>query len=235
VSCSTELANDGNSDNDRTIGSVDVRVIDALPTAIVAPVGTIDSGTVVTPRATIRNAGTATATIPVRVMISDFYSDDTTVTLSSGNVQTVSFVTWDVQQVGTWTVRCSTMLAGDMNLDNNMIWDTVHVLPSVGVGEAAGTGLLNKVFSLGPIVPNPFEGSARIEFTLPVASRVCLSIYDSEGKRIRTLTSGQAAAGGHSAIWNGADDSGRLLPAGCYFCMLSAGRQTAQRKVLLSR
>ena len=49
--CSTALTNDQNHANDTLGGSVTVRVTNVGVTAIVAPTGTIDSGTVVTPQA----------------------------------------------------------------------------------------------------------------------------------------------------------------------------------------
>ena len=229
--CTTALVGDANHANDSLSGSVDVRVIDATATSIVAPVGTVDSGTVVVPRATVRNNGTAAAVIPVRLTIADFYTDDTMVTLGAGVIQTVSFDSWTATELGTHTVSCTTMLAGDMNLLNDLARDTVRVIPYVGVEEPAGESLLARTFALGPIAPNLFHGRTVISFALPRSCRVSLGVYDASGQLVRTLVAGEVPAGFHRTVWTGSGAGDRPLGPGIYFCRLEAPGFISTRKL----
>ena len=51
---------------------------------------------------------------------------------------------------------------------------------------------------------------------------------------MRTLIDESLAAGHHSIMWNGADDGGRLLSSGVYFCRMIAGefRKTTRMTLL---
>lgn len=48
------------------------------------------------------------------------------------------------------------------------------------------------------------------------ASKVNISIYDSSGKLIKKIESGQQNAGDHNYIWDGKDSSGNKMPDGSY-------------------
>ncbi|MEO0078692.1 MAG: M6 family metalloprotease domain-containing protein, partial [candidate division WOR-3 bacterium] len=128
VTCSTELGADATPSNDKATGSVTVRVLDAQALAITAPTGTVDSGSVVVPQASVRNNGTAAATFNVRFEIQGGYSNTQTVTnLASGATTTVTFANWTATQRGALATRCTTMLAGDVVPANNLVTGSVTV------------------------------------------------------------------------------------------------------------
>jgi len=128
VKCSTELIGDENPGNDRKIDSVKVReIIDAATIAILAPIGHVDSGTVVTPVAQIVNYSTAAQNIPVRFSIGANYLENRTKFLSPGVIDTVQFPAWTALQYGTFSVKCSTALFGDSNPSNDSRIDSVMV------------------------------------------------------------------------------------------------------------
>ena len=78
--------------------------------------------------------------------------------------------------------------------------------------------------------PNPFAGSAILNYSLPTAQSARLVVFDASGRTVRTLARGTAAAGHHSVEWNGRDEAGRAVPAGIYFARLqTAGRSLTQR------
>jgi flagellar hook assembly protein FlgD len=60
------------------------------------------------------------------------------------------------------------------------------------------------------------------------------AIYDTNGKLVRQLVSGQQQAGNHWVKWNARDDSGTLVSSGVYFTMLkvedAAARGTGFRQ-----
>jgi hypothetical protein len=99
--------------------------------------------------------------------------------------------------------------------------------------DVADGVLPTRVLRLDQNHPNPFYPSTTIEYTLPAACPVDLSIYDAAGRRIRTLVTGPQTAGEHRLRWLGTDDAGRMVPVGVYFYTLRAGGETAVRKMLL--
>jgi hypothetical protein len=76
--------------------------------------------------------------------------------------------------------------------------------------------------------PNPFSARTRIVHYSPEA--VALNIYDSMGRRVKTIS---VQACGGFALWNGTDDCGRRLAPGSYFCHLNWGNQRRSRKMVI--
>jgi hypothetical protein len=107
-----------------------VRVTNVGVFAITAPADTVDSGTVVTPKARVRNCGTAAATFPITFRIGSFYSDSQTITnLAAGDSALVSFAGWTPLQLGTHVKRCSTGLANDQVQTDDTLSGLVTVVP----------------------------------------------------------------------------------------------------------
>ncbi|MFC2150475.1 T9SS type A sorting domain-containing protein [Calditrichota bacterium] len=83
-------------------------------------------------------------------------------------------------------------------------------------------------FAITSIHPNPFNSTAVIQYSLPEASEMRLTVFDITGRQVADLVVGQKAAGYHTATWNGSNAS-----AGVYFCRLQAGEQVMNRKMVL--
>jgi hypothetical protein len=84
------------------------------------------------------------------------------------------------------------------------------------------------------IVPNPFTPSTSIRFALARASQAQLSIYDTQGRLVKTLVNEFLPPREHAYTWYGRDASGQRVVSGVYFARLRIGEETAQsRKVLL--
>jgi hypothetical protein len=81
--------------------------------------------------------------------------------------------------------------------------------------------------------PNPFNPVTAIRYTLSGEQRVTLSIYDANGRLVRTLTDGLQSHGPHVAQWNGTDNNGNAVGSGVYFYKLDAGKFTESRKMVL--
>jgi len=81
--------------------------------------------------------------------------------------------------------------------------------------------------------PNPFNPSTTVAFSLPRAGQTELAVYNIRGQRVRTLLNARLAAGEHTAVWNGRDDTGRAVGSGVYFCRLTSAGETRTNKVLL--
>jgi hypothetical protein len=81
---------------------------------------------------------------------------------------------------------------------------------------------------------NPVRGRAAIRFVLPATGSMELGVYDRTGRRIRSLVSGQRAAGAGTVEWDGRDDAGRSLAQGVYFLRLdAAGQRSAVKAVMV--
>ncbi len=232
VRCSTMLANDRQPSNNKATGSVSVRVRDVAPRRIVAPVDTVDSATVVTPRAVVRNLGTVTETFAVRMAIGAFYSNNQNVTnLAAGDSVTVSFTNWTATQKGTHVVRCSTLMSGDMVVANNLKLDTVTVIPWTGIEEPISE-LLPTQFALEGVLPNPFTGHTVISYAVPRSCQVDIRIYSAAGEQVGSFAEAHASAGRFRAVWNGCDRRGRQVPKGIYFCTFRADDFSETRKLV---
>jgi hypothetical protein len=207
-----------------------LRVRDIGAVRIIQPSDTVDSGVVVTPMAKVGNFGNAVETFSVSLWIGGSYSDDTSTTLAPGESADVQFSDW-MPEVGTYIVRCSTMLTGDMDLANDRVIDTV-----VGVGTGvAEVSALPTAFSLIGPRPNPVRGVTSVRYALPERAEVKLTICSPVGALVRTLVAGTRSPGYYRATWDGCDERGRKMPDGLYFCRLVAGSFRSERKLILAR
>jgi hypothetical protein len=105
-------------------------------------------------------------------------------------------------------------------IDDLVLYDAA---PEVTAVTPAGNGRL----AFRPPSPNPAPGDVRLTLDLPVASAVTIEVLDLQGRRIRLLRDGPAAAGPVTASWDGRDTAGRPAPAGLYFARASAGAASA--------
>ena len=76
-----------------------------------------------------------------------------------------------------------------------------------------------------------------IPYRLSVAAEVTITIYDSDGKLVRTLELRQVPAGVYSdkdraAYWDGRNAAGEPVASGVYFYTLTAGDFSAMQKLV---
>jgi len=83
--------------------------------------------------------------------------------------------------------------------------------------------------------PNPFSPGTQIEYVVPRAGHVRLTIYDAAGRQVTTLVDEWVEAYRQVAAWDGRDMTGSALPAGAYFIRLEAGGEVRTTKVTLTR
>lgn len=110
--------------------------------------------------------------------------------------------------------------------------DEFTILPaSVAVDVVPGVPVL------APPYPNPFNPVTNLRFSLPVAGRVEISVYDVRGRQVRRLAGGQRDAGWHDLVWDGLSDSGQPCAGGVYAVVMRAesptGRYDLLQKVVL--
>jgi len=83
-------------------------------------------------------------------------------------------------------------------------------------------------FALSQNVPNPFNPSTSISFTLPETSEASLKIFDMAGREVATLVDGMTERGAHTVTF----DAGQLS-SGVYVYTLQAGGLNTTRKMVL--
>jgi len=86
--------------------------------------------------------------------------------------------------------------------------------------------------------PNPFNPETWIPFKLKEASDVAITIYDINGRTVRTLELGQVPAGiyqtkSKAAYWDGTNDVGEHVASGIYFYRLQTDNFSALRKMAI--
>jgi hypothetical protein len=97
-----------------------------------------------------------------------------------------------------------------------------------GITNIGEFNVIPSEFKLLQCYPNPFNPSTNIEFYLPKAEFVKLSIFDILGREIAVLVDENVQAGKHSVTF----DASNLL-AGVYFYRMQAGKFQETRKFIL--
>ena len=76
----------------------------------------------------------------------------------------------------------------------------------------------------------------QLRYNVPAGGgKMSLRIYDARGQLVKTLVSGHAAAGEHTARWDGLDGRGRTVASGIYFYRLKAGDFAQTSKMVLTK
>ena len=83
--------------------------------------------------------------------------------------------------------------------------------------------------------PNPFNPETSIQFEIPEAMRVRISVYNMNGQIVNTITDSELAAGQHMVIWRADDYTGHSVPSGVYLYRIEAGHHQEVKKMILMR
>lgn len=95
----------------------------------------------------------------------------------------------------------------------------------VGFNEAAGEAV-----KVGQNVPNPSNGTTRIDYALKNAGKVTFSVYDIAGKLVYSNTEGNMPAGAHTIMLN-TDD----FNAGVYFYTVDLDGVSVTKKMTVTK
>ncbi len=77
-------------------------------------------------------------------------------------------------------------------------------------------------FKLKQNYPNPFNPSTTIEYTLPEQSLVEITVFNTLGKKIKTLFNQQQGPGEKQVHWNGLNEENIPVVSGLYFIKIKA-------------
>ena len=87
-------------------------------------------------------------------------------------------------------------------------------------------------YKLSQNYPNPFNPTTTIEYTLPIASQLSISIFNVMGQEVATVLPLQdKPAGTYRVNWNGLDRSGNQVASGTYFYSMRFGNFTKTKQM----
>jgi hypothetical protein len=127
-------------------------------------------------------------------------------------------------------------------LDEIHGYDTLtpdFVAGTINVDELSGAEddelTLPDEYSLKQNYPNPFNPETVIEYNIPSATHVRLSVYNILGQRVTDVVDEFQSSGTHRAVWNGTDEFGREVESGVYFYRLTTTDFDMTRKMILMK
>ena len=145
-------------------------------------------------------------------------------------VQQSSALPFTAQELAEWIRE-----AKHQNLNARGIAVLEHLLAALARSE-----VLPKKTVLLPNYPNPFNPETWIPYQLSTPAEVTLTIYDVNGRVVRTLALGHQPAGmykcrSRAAYWDGKNAQGEPVASSIYFYAITAGDFTATRKLLIRK
>jgi flagellar hook assembly protein FlgD len=108
-------------------------------------------------------------------------------------------------------------------------------MPTASAVESDRPQNAPKKNALHPAYPNPFNQSTGITFYLNKPGPARLTIFNAQGRVVRTLLDEQAVAGSHYLTWDGMTDDRLPCPSGAYFVFLQSAEFTQKRALTLVR
>ena len=120
-------------------------------------------------------------------------------------------------------------IVNDNMTNANESWFTLAV-NSNATGIEQGENNIPVVFRLFQNFPNPFNPTTQIQYEIPRASFVQLTVFNILGQKIAELVNGQQAPGRYSVSFNGAN-----LASGIYLYRLQAGDFVQTKKLILMK
>ena len=146
-----------------------------------------------------------------------------------------NFVRWPILNTYVWpNAYIGGTYANEVKYLKNWIvqrlaWmDTKLTGGPVSVPE--GTEKLPGSFKLGQNFPNPFNPSTTIEYHIPQAGHISLTVHDVLGKQVAVLVNTQQDAGVHRVLFNSSKFN---LSSGIYFYQLRASSHSALQKMAI--
>ncbi len=83
--------------------------------------------------------------------------------------------------------------------------------------------------------PNPFNPTTTISFSTKESGNVSINIYNMKGQLVKTLVNENLEAAYHNVVWNGKDNSNKVVSSGLYFYKMRSNNYTATKKMILMK
>ena len=88
-------------------------------------------------------------------------------------------------------------------------------------------------FKLHTNFPNPFNPQTHISYEIKKSDHVNLTVYDLNGRKVKTLVSDYRILGSYTVIWNATDMQDRPSPSGLYVYTLRTNKKSESKKMIL--
>ena len=88
-------------------------------------------------------------------------------------------------------------------------------------------------FNLMQNYPNPFNSQTKIQFEIPISSKIRVDIFNILGQKVKTLLNDQKEPGYYIINWNGENDFGEAVNSGIYLLKLSSELYSSAMKMIL--
>ncbi|MEO0114349.1 MAG: FG-GAP-like repeat-containing protein [candidate division WOR-3 bacterium] len=209
------------------VGIHDVGVLEIL-----APIGDIEPGTLVTPTALFKNFGDFDENFFAFFQIGCIYFDFRFISLTAGETATVTFTPWTAEE-GYYSEGASTFLETDENQTNDTVTDWLRVVSPPGSSadpfSPCGYNVPLK-FELFKPAPNPTANNLSISYAISNPSQVEIEICDINGRVIKNLMT-EVRPAGYYRIGVNCTDFG----AGVYIVKMKAGKFEAVEKFVVTK
>ena len=142
---------------------------------------------------------------------------------ATGQTQGQGDVTLGINAVNTGTVFVTVTARNCLPLEDS----AQVVLTDLADGQSRMTG---------PALtcrPSPARGAVTVGYSMSERGLADVTVYDAGGCRVRSLFSGNAAAGAQRLVWDVRNDRGSTVPAGVYVIKLRAAGSVFVRKLVL--
>ncbi|MFL3008885.1 MAG: T9SS type A sorting domain-containing protein [Candidatus Neomarinimicrobiota bacterium] len=125
--------------------------------------------------------------------------------------------------------------------DNEKVYD-IDQLHDLDLYQQVGiiNTLSNNSFEISPRTfhlkqnyPNPFNPNTEIGYSIPEDTFVSITIYNVQGRLVKTLVNQNQDAGIYLTNWDAKNKQGVLVPAGMYFYSIQAEDFTQTKKMVL--
>jgi len=152
-------------------------------------------------------------------------------------------ITWSANGFGICTMatdQLNPMIVSNGNLGALVVWQDyrsgnnfdiyMNGFNTTGIFTAIG-GNGNTVpfeYALSQNYPNPFNPTTQIDYQLPKAGNVKISIYNVVGQVVSVLVNENQSKGNHTIDWNASD-----FPSGVYIYKLESGSYVSNKKMIL--
>lgn len=153
---------------------------------------------------------------------------------TTNETQSYTFVDRDVFNGNTYWYKI-------VDVDNNGIrteHGPVSATPQASVVNPVKGGVPS-AYALYDNTPNPFNPSTTITFDVPAlrsgAVPAKLTVYNASGQKVATLYDGMIEAGTYNVVWNGHDDTGKVMPSGVYIYRLQSEHFTQAKRMILMK
>jgi hypothetical protein len=127
---------------------------------------------------------------------------------------------------------------GDNTPYGDHIFTTYDSVQSGGTIAGVESGPMRPYsFTIDPAFPNPFTRFTDFPFSVPKDGDIDFSVFDLQGRHVKTLRTGFHKAGLDGLTWWGDRDDGSPAPAGVYFARLRVEGMAhdVSRRVTLTR